>query len=171
MENHAIPEKAAVCGLYCGACGIFLATQSNDTEKLAQYAVRLNQPVEETRCLGCRSNTKTAWCRACKMVSCAAGKGVDFCGSCNEYPCKALKDFQAMMPHRAGLWESQARIAEAGPEVWMREMEIHFACPACGKANTSYDIKCPSCGNIPGNHFAGKHSAMIKEYLSKLSKS
>jgi rubrerythrin len=75
-----------------------------------------------------------------------------------------------MMPHRAELWESQARIAEAGPEVWMKEMEIHFACPSCGKVNTSYDIKCPSCGNIPGNHFAGKHSALIKEYFSKLSK-
>lgn len=171
MESKVVPEIAAVCGLYCGACGIYLATQSNDTEKLAQYAIRLNQPLEETYCKGCRSNQKTAWCRECKMIKCAEEKGVDFCGSCNDYPCEMLKNFQSLMPHRAELWESQARIAEVGAEAWTKEMEKHFSCQACGKGNTSYDLKCPACGNIPGNQFAEKHQAAIKEYLSKMSKS
>lgn len=34
MEKTAIPEIAAVCGLYCGACGIYMVIQANDIEKL-----------------------------------------------------------------------------------------------------------------------------------------
>ena len=54
--NSINPDKnlATACGLYCGSCGIYLATQENDSEKLLQYAIVLNQSFGETLCDGCR---------------------------------------------------------------------------------------------------------------------
>jgi hypothetical protein len=50
----------SACGLYCGSCGIYLATQENDEEKLLQYALVLNQPFDETMCDGCGARRKSA---------------------------------------------------------------------------------------------------------------
>ena len=47
------------------------------------------------------------------MAACAADKGLEFCGECEEYPCEELKQFQAERPHRIELWESQERIAKS----------------------------------------------------------
>jgi len=54
-KNDYILDKriVSVCGLYCGACGIYLATQENEHEKLLQYALVLKQSVAETYCDGC----------------------------------------------------------------------------------------------------------------------
>ena len=76
MENTLIPEIASVCGLYYGACGIYLATQQNDIEKLTRYAAMLKQPLSETRCEGCRSDRKTAYCNNCFMIKCSREKNI-----------------------------------------------------------------------------------------------
>lgn len=163
-----IPDKtlAAVCGLYCGACGIYLATQENDTAKIEYYAARLGQSIEETRCDGCRSERKSAWCRNnCSFTGCAEKEGVDFCGACNRFPCQDLKGFQASMPHRVEILEAQHRIAEAGWEKWMIEMQNLFACPDCSAPNTSYNLSCRKCGHKPGNEFVWSHHNEIVTFL------
>ena len=59
----------AACGLYCGACGIYLATQENNTEKILQYAIVLNQSFDKTLCDGCRAYRKSAHCsEMCQIV-------------------------------------------------------------------------------------------------------
>lgn len=171
MEKTAIPEIAAVCGLYCGACGIYLATQANDIEKLAHYAAMLGQPLSETRCNGCRSGKKTAYCNSCFMIQCSREKDLSFCGECGEYPCEPLKEFQQMMPHRAELWKAQSRISEIGAVEWVAEMKAYFSCAQCHTGSTSYDLKCPHCGHIPGNGFAGNHRDAISSFLESRKKS
>ncbi|MBK9359405.1 MAG: DUF3795 domain-containing protein [Bacteroidales bacterium] len=165
MKNTMIPEIASVCGLYCGACGIYLATQSNDTEKLSRYATMLGQPLSETRCDGCRSGCKTAYCNNCYMMKCSREKNLNFCGECNEYPCEELKNFQQQMPHRAELWKAQSRIAEIGAVEWTAEMKTYFSCPQCHTGSTSYDLKCPKCGHVPGNGFVGNNRETVMTYL------
>ena len=104
MSNANQPDKrlAAVCGLFCPACTVYIATHE-DSERLKLLAERMGQSVEATRCEGCRSEVRNSYCKSCAKVSCAAGKGIDFCGACDEYPCQELKDFQALMPHRSEL--------------------------------------------------------------------
>ena len=171
MENTLIPEIASVCGLYYGACGIYLATQQNDIEKLTRYAAMLKQPLSETRCEGCRSDRKTAYCNNCFMIKCSREKNLNFCGGCNEYPCEELQNFQRQMPHQAELWKAQSRIAEIGAAQWTDEMKAYFSCPECNASNTSYDLKCPKCGHIPGNGFAGNNREAIMAYLEEKMKS
>ncbi len=154
-------DLAAVCGLFCPACTIYIGTQE-DPARLAAIARRLGCEVEDLHCNGCRTNTRCFYCRTvCTMAKCAADRGAEFCGSCPDYPCATLKTFQADMPHRIELWESQERIREAGYEVWFAEMTAKFSCPACGTMNSAYDIKCRKCGSEPSCEYVRQHNEEI----------
>jgi hypothetical protein len=169
-ENHTHPAKnlVAACGLYCGSCGIYLAIQENDTEKLLQYAIVLNQSIEDTLCNGCRADRKSAHCsKMCLFIKCTFEKGIEFCGACLEFPCKELTDFQSKMPHRIEILESQKRLKEVGWEQWLIEMKENYSCPQCKTVNTAYDTACRKCGFSPGSKFIDRHKSMIDKHLSK----
>ena len=55
-ENIRKPEKrlAAVWGLFCPACDIFIGTHE-DPERLKVIAGRIQYSVEQLECHGCRS--------------------------------------------------------------------------------------------------------------------
>ena len=164
MKPELAPDKTlvSVCGLFCASCGIYNATCQDDTETLKRIADRMKVPYDEIRCEGCRSQTRTAYCKNCFMQQCAASKKIDFCGECAEYPCPELKDFQSKMPHRAELWKSQQRIKEVGWENWYGEMLQHFTCSQCGSLNGWYDITCRVCGHVPGSTFAQNNMDALK---------
>lgn len=156
----------STCGLYCGSCGIYLATQENDTEKLLQYAIVLNQSFDETLCDGCRAERKSAHCsRICSFIKCTFEKGIEFCGTCQEFPCKELKDFQLRMPHRVEILESQNRLKEIGWKQWLIEMKEKFSCPQCNTVNSAYDLACRKCGNAPSCKFTLLHMQLIKDHM------
>ena len=67
-------ELAAVCGLYCEACTLYIATKE-DPKRLKALAARFQLTEEEVRCNGCRSDKKGPYCRICKMAACAEGFG------------------------------------------------------------------------------------------------
>ena len=144
------PDKnvAAVCGLFCPACSIYIGTKE-DPERLKPLAEAFNLPVEDLKCEGCRSEKKLGYCKDCIMMKCASEKGIDFCGACDSYPCKDLKQFQAIFPHRIELWKNLERIEAVGYEQWYTEMCTHYACPQCGTINSAYDVACRKCGNTP----------------------
>lgn len=161
-------SKAAVCGLFCPACTLYIGTQ-DDPGRLEFLAAAFNLPVEDVKCDGCRAGRRSFYCRdACTMYKCAADRGLDFCGSCPDYPCQELKDFQCAMPHRIELWQSLDRIREAGPEKWFAEMQEHYACPACGVINSAYDLQCRSCGAEPGNAYVAENKDGIIEGMAKM---
>ena len=151
-------QTAAVCGLFCPSCGVYQATIEDDQARLQQIAEKLNQPVDETRCTGCRSAVVSLHCRDCRFVACASQKDIAFCGSCTEFPCDDLKAFQRKAPHRAELWQNQAHIRSAGWENWFQEMKQHYACETCQTINSAYDLKCRSCEQVPPNNFVKTNS-------------
>jgi hypothetical protein len=158
----------SACGLYCGACGVYIATQENDTEKILQYAVVLIQSFEETLCDGCGAKRKSLHCsKMCIFINCKRQNGVDFCSECEEFPCKALHEFAPKMPHRNEIIESQTRMNEIGIENWLNEMQEYFSCPRCKTINSAYHLTCRKCGNTPSCKFVLQHKDMIEEYLSK----
>ncbi|MCX6005344.1 MAG: DUF3795 domain-containing protein [Chloroflexi bacterium] len=147
-SHHPHKQEAAICGLFCRSCSIFIGT-AEEPERLSKLAAIMNQSVEAMRCEGCRSSVRTSYCKTCKMYTCASEKGIDFCVECSDYPCEEIKNFQSIMPHRLELWQSQARIKEAGWEQWYREMVEHYSCSECGTINSAYDRKCRNCGTAP----------------------
>ena len=142
-ENAPDKKLAAVCGLYCPACSVYIGT-TEEPERLKMLAERFGMPVSELECLGCRSDKRSFFCRSrCKMAACAAEKGISFCGECSEYPCEELKVFQSQAPHRIELWESLGIAKEQGLDAWFAHMRERYACPGCGTVNSAYDAASP----------------------------
>ena len=167
MTPKVDKKLAAVCGLFCPACHVFIATHE-DPAKLATMAQRYQKSLDELQCNGCRSAKRCFYCETmCFMAKCAAGKSVEFCGDCTDYPCKGLKEFQAMAPHRIELWKNHARRKEAGLETWYAEMIEHYSCPQCKTLNSAYDLKCRKCGNEPSSEYTRLHKDAIVKHLEK----
>lgn len=163
------PDKklAAICGLFCPACSLYIGT-SEKPDRLKAMARRMNRPVEDLECQGCRAEKRSFFCRnICKMSSCAAEKGIEFCGECDEYPCLELKAFQAERPHRIELWEAHQRIREVGYETWYAEMVEHYSCPECGTINSAYDASCHQCGATPSCAYVKRHQDEIIQQQTK----
>lgn len=163
--NSSEQEKklAAVCGLYCRGCTLFIATME-DPERLRILAGRYGLPEEAVRCFGCRSDKRGPYCQTCQMFQCAEERGVEFCVECGEYPCHILKAFQAEKPHRIELWENLEKIRAMGWEKWMEEMKGKYACPSCGSINSAYDMKCRKCGEEPSCRYVARHGEAIEAY-------
>ncbi|WP_081963079.1 DUF3795 domain-containing protein [Desulfosporosinus sp. HMP52] len=167
VRMDPIKMTSAVCGLFCPSCTVFIATKE-EPERLKKIAVTLNQTIEETHCEGCRSIPKTAYCSNCRMIECARQKGIEFCGECEEFPCKEIKTFQALKPHRLDLWQSHQRIKDVGYEQWAREMSEHYSCPKCHTLNSAYDLVCRKCGNDPSCAYVGMNKEAIVSHISKV---
>jgi predicted RNA-binding Zn-ribbon protein involved in translation (DUF1610 family) len=170
LENKHIYDRklAAVCGLFCPSCTLFIGS-NGDPKRLEPIAAQYGKKSEEIRCEGCRSDVRFIYCQTCKLDKCAEEKGVDFCGTCHEYPCEELKVFQAAMPHRIELWKSQERIREVGPEKWFEEMIEHYSCPECGTINSTYDLKCRRCGRTPSCEYVSQHREEIAQQLKRMT--
>lgn len=166
-ELSSLRKEAAVCGLFCTSCSIYIGTKE-DPERLAAMAKTFNVPVKEMECKGCRSNKRIAYCSNCKMFECASEKGIDFCGECEEYPCEEIKQFQSVLPHRVELWKAQERIKEAGSEIWYSEMLEHYGCPQCGTVNSAYDMECRKCGTEPGSRYVEENREEIIKRMENL---
>ncbi len=160
-------RQAAVCGLFCTACTVFIGTRE-DPDRLKVMAERLQISVEELSCEGCRAENRSLRCQTCQFVSCAAEKGVDFCSECDEYPCEDLKEFQAAMPHRIELWDDLERIRDVGYEQWFEEKVERYSCPQCQTLNSAYDMTCRKCGADPGSSYVREHKQEIIPFLSKM---
>jgi len=162
-EPHSL---AAVCGLYCGACSVYLATKE-DPARLQRLAIHLGQSIEETRCQGCRSGALSKHCRTCELAACASRRGHAFCGECEAYPCAPFQRFQAACPHRNEIPHDMARILEIGAEGWVASVPERYACPQCRTINAAYDLQCRHCGQEPGSAFAAEHGEAIRKHLNR----
>ncbi|MBI1919626.1 MAG: DUF3795 domain-containing protein [Geobacter sp.] len=160
-------KHAAVCGLYCGACSLYIGT-TEDPERLTRLAARFGFSEEAAKCYGCRSEKRFPHCENCKMSACAAGRGIDFCSECAEYPCGHLKEFQTEMPHRIELWDDLERINAVGHDQWLREVRERYSCSRCGTINSAYDLKCRKCGAEPSCGYVARHGEAVARFLAKV---
>lgn len=154
---------AAVCGLYCGACQVYIAT-AEDPARLARLAERLQMTEEAIACHGCRSDKRWPLCEACAMFECAARRGIEFCSQCPDYPCDDLRQFQAAMPHRCELWSDLDRIEAVGYQQWLGEVVGRYACTRCGTINSAYDPACRSCGAVPSCAYVADHQQALEAF-------
>lgn len=164
-----VKKEAAVCGLFCSSCSIYIASKE-DPERLKAIAENYNVNVDRMKCEGCRSNKRIGYCEACRIFRCASEKGIEFCGECDEYPCDEIKKFQSILPHRLELWKSQKRIQEAGWQQWYSEMLDHYSCPRCGTINSAYDAACRKCGHVPSCEYVEVNGEEIKKRMPDFKK-
>lgn len=155
---------AAVCGLYCEACTLFIATKE-DPSRLKGLAARFQLSEEAVKCYGCRSAKRGPYCEKCKMFPCAAEREIDFCVECANYPCDDLKQFQSEMPHRIELWDDLEQIRSVGYKEWLENVRGNYTCPQCRSFNSAYDSKCRKCGEEPSCDYVAKHKKAIERYL------
>lgn len=96
----------AFCGLDCGACPAYIATQNDDHEerkRVAQlWSKEFNADIkpENINCDGClaQEGRQIEYCRVCKIRLCGLERSVENCGHCNEFPCQELSGFIANIP-------------------------------------------------------------------------
>jgi len=137
------PQFDAPCGLYCGACDVFLATQRGEQEALAKMWGR---SVSEITCRGCRSPQRAAFCTDCGIRDCVRRRAIAHCGLCPRFPCEQLVEFRDSAAHHAAVLRNLRRLKAAGSERWLQEQQERWRCPACGRASGWYDTQCDRCG-------------------------
>ena len=96
----------AFCGLDCGTCDAYLATQRNDRTGLELTAQKWGKEFGGTYgpdmcvCDGCTSGGRisTAHAATCAVRRCASERGVTTCAHCQDYACEILKGFFTVAP-------------------------------------------------------------------------
>ncbi|HDP25676.1 MAG TPA: DUF3795 domain-containing protein [Deltaproteobacteria bacterium] len=146
----------APCGLYCGVCGVYIATRDNNA-KFKEVMGRLyGTKPEETRCLGCMQSDPSknlyAYCRLCPLRDCITAKGFYSCHQCDEWPCDLIENFGLatgvrVMKRTIPVW--RAKVAERGDEEgsveWARLECERYHCPNCGEPLFRGALRCRAC--------------------------
>lgn len=140
MKNDDI---IAYCGLYCGACEMYLATQSNTLPALSE---KLGIPQKLIACEGCKSDSLSIFCKNCAIKKCNRLKEIETCADCNEFPCSVLNAFENDgHPHHKGVIDSLSLLSRNGHSTWLHKMKKKYTCSECGLALSWYDDICPDC--------------------------
>jgi hypothetical protein len=131
------------CGLYCGSCSHYKASQSEGKRFLDNK--RAEDPLFE-ECHGCRSKRTTEYCSKCTIRTCTKSKGILHCGLCTDYPCKKIKDFQFDgKVHHIVIMDNLEHLKRCDPEQWLQEQESRWTCE-CGVKYSWYEERCSECG-------------------------
>jgi hypothetical protein len=97
----------AFCGLDCGECEAYVATQKNDRAGLDATAKKWARQfggkeigADACVCDGCSSGRRisTAHAATCALRLCASGRGLATCAHCPDYGCETLKGFFTFAP-------------------------------------------------------------------------
>jgi hypothetical protein len=139
-------ELAAPCGLYCGACGIYVATRDNNEKFKERLAPVYNSTVEELVCDGCLSERVFSFCKTCPIKSCCADKEIEGCFQCSDFPCKFIDNFPIQVGKKVIL-RAVPRWREIGTEKWMEEEDKRYICPHCGYPTFRGAKRCRECKN------------------------
>ena len=128
-----IPDEAAPCGVFCGAC-----------------------PSYKKSCLGCGSDDrkqkrKSKW--GCKIRKCCfEDKNLNFCIDCDEFPCGLIEKLknshhdEVRFKYRHEIYDNLEKINEIGIENWVEDQKNRFKCPKCNGHVFWYKYKCNECG-------------------------
>ncbi len=146
----------APCGLYCGACGIYIATRDkNDKLKTALGNLYGTKP-EETQCCGCMQADPPemlySFCRSCKMRECVRSKGLYSCHQCQEWPCAMVENFGIatglrVMKRTIPIWRAKVEALgdEQGSIAWARSECERYHCASCGNPLFRGAQRCRVC--------------------------
>lgn len=154
-ENETrLPESLTVvliapCGMNCGLCSGYLRAKK--------------------QCPGCRGDdaSKPNYCVACRIKNCEqlSGGDLSFCGDCETFPCKRLKqlDKRYQAKYSMSMLENLQTIREIGLDEFVAREKTRWTCLECGGLICVHKVHCLACGyawnKAPGeareDHHAG----------------
>ena len=155
QEADAVKKEnlVASCGLYCGACPMYLATQENSEERMASIqkqfgggALKLSK--EDLLCDGCLGGGRLAsFCRKCAIRESATEKTkTRRCSECAEFACSRITDFNNDgMLHHAEVLENLRQLRTTGIKDWAKHEEERWLCPKCRTKISWYEPECSKC--------------------------
>jgi hypothetical protein len=155
-EEFANRDLMAPCGLYCGACGVYIATRDgNEKFKTVMGNLYGTQP-EETECRGCMQSDPPkklyGFCKLCKIRDCVRSKEYYSCHQCADWPCTMIKNFglatgRRVMERTIPLWRDKVRAHgdEKGSVEWARAECERYHCPSCGQPLFRGAQRCRAC--------------------------
>ncbi len=148
-------DLMAPCGLYCGACGVYIATRDGNEKFKTVMGNLYGTKPEETECLGCMQpdppRTLYGFCATCPIRDCVRSKGFYSCHQCDEWPCSLIRSF----PLATGVRSWNGRFPSGGPRqpptgtrrgvAWARGECERYHCPSCGKPLFRGAQRCRAC--------------------------
>ena len=132
-------KLVAPCGLYCGACPMYLATQENSQQRLNAFAQqfsagKMQLKLEDVLCDGCYWRRP----RGLLLPRCASGPAlradvnVTRCSDCSDVPCTKVTNFNNDgMQHHSEVLENLRRVREIGISRWTKYEEDRWHCHQC----------------------------------------
>lgn len=149
-------DLMAPCGLYCGACGVYIATRDGNEKFRTVMGTLYGTKPEETRCRGCMQAEPAgelyAYCKLCPIRDCVRGKGFYSCHQCGQWPCPAIENFGLatgvrVMKRAIPIWREKVAALgdEEGSVEWARSECGRYHCPSCGKPLFRGARRCRSC--------------------------
>ena len=124
-------QMTAPCGLDCFNCHFYLARKDKEAMNMVEeLSKEYNIPVDIMLCKGCRSHNgriplqKHVFGEAhrCAAYECSQGKGLRYCGDCDEFPCDNLHpyaDKASDLPHNIKVF-NLCLIKKMGLEEWAK---------------------------------------------------
>lgn len=149
-------ELMAPCGLYCGTCGVYIATRDNNEKFKTVMGGLYGTKPEETECRGCMQPDPPQklyfYCKFCKIRDCVQEKGFYSCHQCEDWPCDMIGNFglatgKRVMLRTIPIWRE--KVAELGDEegsvAWARSECERYHCPHCGEPLFRGAQRCRAC--------------------------
>jgi hypothetical protein len=103
-----MPKMMAYCGMDCGECPAYMATQTKNEAMKSQVAGFMNQKLgakytsKDINCDGCTINKNLVpHCKACEVRLSAMQRKVASCAVCKDYGCAKLTKLYTMIPPTA----------------------------------------------------------------------
>jgi hypothetical protein len=149
-------DLMAPCGLYCGACGVYIATRDDNAKFREVMGNLYGTKPEETACLGCMQSDPPkkmyGYCASCAIRDCVKSRGLYSCHQCGDWPCNRIEDFpfatgRNVMKRAIPEWRKQVAAhgdAEGSVE-WARSECERYHCPSCGSPLFRGAQKCRTC--------------------------
>lgn len=134
----------APCGLYCGVCGVYIASRENNQKLKEKFAAAYNVTSDQIACKGCLSDEKFVFCQVCGIRTCVTEKNIEGCHCCEDFPCKQIDDFPVPVGKKVILRSVPDR-KKLGNQKWVESEAARYTCPHCSSALFRGAKRCGSC--------------------------
>jgi hypothetical protein len=138
------PDLMSPCGLFCGACPIYVADRTDDQRLKEKLSAFYNVAIDEIACKGCLSDVPFSFCRVCEIKSCSADKQNAGCHECDDFPCALIENFP-VPEGKAVILRSVPKRRQVGDEQWVKNETDRYTCPHCGGPLFRASSRCRSC--------------------------
>ncbi len=79
----------------------------------------------EEPCKGCHMGGGWSWWPDCPVRICCAGKGIDFCYHCPEFPCNTLKE-EPLKERKQIVIKANQQLRQVGLKKWIQKLKKQY---------------------------------------------